>query len=117
MIRDVSEFRRTGVASRLVSELDVPVAAWRAAMCHAGHHDGVRVRTFLVPLNRVDPENRPGQLVFAVRTDPPPARAAQNQGLLRWWRSEDRNPRPKRHPEPLRRAPGNPTPRCPPMPG
>ena len=71
MIRDVSEFRRTGVASRLVSELDVPVAAWRAAMCDAGHHDGVRVRTFLVPLNRVDPEDRPGQLVFAVRTEPP----------------------------------------------
>jgi len=89
VIRDVSEFRRTGVASRLVSELDVPVAAWRAAMCHAGHHDGVRVRTFLVPLNRVDPENRPGQLVFAVRTVPPPDPSAQRLGLLHWWRVGD----------------------------
>ena len=35
MIRDVTEFRRTGVASRRVAELDIPVAAWRAAMCHA----------------------------------------------------------------------------------
>lgn len=89
MIRDVSEFRRTGVASRLVSELDVPVAAWRAAMCHAGHRDGVRVRTFLVPLNRVDPEDRPGQLVFAVRTVPPPDPSAQRLGLLHWWRVGD----------------------------
>jgi hypothetical protein len=89
VIRDVSEFRRTGVASRLVSELDVPVAAWRAAMCHAGHHDGVRVRTFLVPLNRVDPEDRPGQLVFAVRTVPPPDPSAQRPGLLHWWRVGD----------------------------
>ena len=89
VIRDVSEFRRTGVASRLVSELDVPVGAWRAAMCHAGHHDGVRLRTFLVPPNRVDPDDRPGQLVFAVRTDPPPDPAAQKLGLLHWWRVAD----------------------------
>ena len=89
MIRDVSEFRRTGVASRLVSELDVPVADWRAAMCHAGHRDGVRVRTFLVPHNRVDPEDRPGQLVFAVRTVPPPDPSAQRLGLLHWWRVGD----------------------------
>src|SRR3954452_12536276 len=51
MICDVTEFRRSGVAGRLVSELDVPVAVWRAAMCHAGRHDGVRIRTLLVPLS------------------------------------------------------------------
>ena len=49
MIRDVTEFRRTGVASRRVTELDIPVAAWRAAMCHAGRRDCARVRTFLLP--------------------------------------------------------------------
>ena len=48
---------------------------------------------------------------------PEMVKAAQNQGLLRWWRSDDRNPGPKRHPEPLRRAPGHPTPQRPPMPG
>ena len=89
MIRDVTEFRRTGVASRLVTELDVPVAAWRAAMCHAGHCDGVRVRTFLVPLNLLDPGDPPRQLVFAVRTDPPPDYAAQKLGLLHWCRVDE----------------------------
>jgi hypothetical protein len=89
VIRDVTEFRRTGVASRLVSELDIPVAAWRAAMCHAGHHDGVRVRTFLVPLDLLDPDDHPGHLVFAVRTDPPPDSSAQRLGLLHWWRVDE----------------------------
>jgi hypothetical protein len=91
MIRDVSEFRRSGVAGRLVSELDVPVAVWRAAMCHAGRHDGVRVRTFLVPLNLLGPDDSPRQMVFAVRTDPPPDPAAQKLGLLHWWRVDDLN--------------------------
>ena len=77
------------MASRLVTELDVPAAAWRAAMCHAGRRDGVRVRTFLLPLNLADPDDPPGQLVFAVRTDPPPDPGVQNQGLLRWWRVDD----------------------------
>ena len=91
MTRDVSEFRRSGVAGRLVSELDVPVAVWRAAMCHAGRHDGVRVRTFLVPLNLLGPNDSPRQMVFAVRTDPPPDPAAQKLGLLHWWRVDDLN--------------------------
>jgi hypothetical protein len=85
VIRDVAEFRRTGVASRRVADLDVPVAAWRAAMCHAGRRDRARVRTFLLP-----PVNDAGhprdQLVFAVRTDPPPDPAVQHRGMLRWWR-------------------------------
>ena len=86
MIRDVTEFRHTGVASRLVTELSIPVAAWRAAMCHTGRRDGVRVRTFLISLDPADP---PAQLVLAVRTDPPPDSAVQNEGLLRWWRIDD----------------------------
>ena len=90
MIRDVTEFRRTGVASRRVTELDIPVAAWRAAMCHAGRRDGARVRTFLLPrtIHADDPRD---QLVFAVRTDPPPDPAVQQQGLLRWWRIDELN--------------------------
>jgi hypothetical protein len=91
MIPDVSEFRRSGVAGRLVSELDVPVAVWRAAMCHAGRQDGVRVRTFLVPLSLLGPGDPPRQMVFAVRTDPPPDPAAQKLGLLHWWRVDDLN--------------------------
>jgi hypothetical protein len=91
MICDVTEFRRSGVAGRLVSELDVPVAVWRAEMCHAGRHDGVRVRTFLVPLSLLDPDDPPRQMVFAVRTDPPPDPAAQKLGLLHWWRVDDLN--------------------------
>jgi hypothetical protein len=92
MIHDVAEFRRTGVASRQVAALDVPVASWRAAMCHAGRRDGVRVRTFLIPLNQVDPvdpDDARDQLVFAIRTVPPPDPAAQILGLLHWWRIGD----------------------------
>ena len=90
MIRDVIEFRRTGVASRWVTELDVPVAVWRAAMCHAGRRDGGRVRTFLLPrtIDATDPRD---QLVVAVRTDPPPDPAVQQQGLVRWWRIDELN--------------------------
>jgi hypothetical protein len=90
MIRDVTEFRRTGVASRRVTELDIPVAAWRAAMCHAGRRDGARVRTFLLP-RTIDADDPRDQLVFAVRTDPPPDPAVQQQGLLRWWRVDELN--------------------------
>ena len=90
MIRDVTEFRRTGVASRRVTELDIPVAAWRAAMCHAGRRDGARVRTFLAP-RTIDADDPRDQLVFAVRTDPPPDPAVQQQGLLRWWRVDELN--------------------------
>ena len=90
MIRDVTEFRRTGLATRRVTELDIPVAAWRAAMCHAGRQDSARVRTFLVPPT-VDADDPRDQLVFAVRTDPPPDPAVLQQGLLRWWRIDELN--------------------------
>jgi hypothetical protein len=89
MIRDVAKFRRTGMVSRRVSELDLPIAAWRAAMCHAGRRDGTPVRTLLVPIGLVGPDGPWDHLVFAVRTDPPPDPAAQSQGVLRWWRVED----------------------------
>jgi hypothetical protein len=90
VIRDVSEFRRTGVACRRVTDLDIPVAAWRAAMCHAGRGDGARVRTFLFS-GTIDANDSRDQLVFAVRTDPPPDPAVQEQGLLRWWRVDELN--------------------------
>jgi hypothetical protein len=90
MIRDVTEFRRTGVATRRVTELEIPVAAWRAAMCHAGRRDDARVRTFLLPPT-IDADDTQDQLVFAVRTDPPPDPAVQQQGLLRWWRVDELN--------------------------
>jgi hypothetical protein len=91
LIRDVAELRRTGVASRRVAELDIPAAAWRAAMCHAGDRDGARVRTFLIPPTAVDADGRRNQPVCAVRTDPPPDLAVQQQGLLRWWRVDELN--------------------------
>lgn len=91
MIRDVTEFSRTGVVWRRVDDLGVPVGAWRAAMCHTGRRDGARVRTFLVPAAVPDSTTPAGQLVFAVRTDPPPEPEAQRQGLLRWWRVDELN--------------------------
>jgi hypothetical protein len=64
MIRDVTEFSRTGVASRRVTELDIPVAAWRAAMCHAGRRESVRVRAFLIPpTRRVGPDQQQRRLL------------------------------------------------------
>ena len=90
MIGDVIEFRRTGMACRWVTDLDIPVAAWRAAMCDAGRRDGARVRTFLIPPT-TDANVPPDQLVFAVRTDPPPDPAVQERGLLRWWPIDELN--------------------------
>jgi hypothetical protein len=69
MIRDVTEFRRTGVASRRVTELDIPVAAWRAAMCHAGRRDGARVRTFLLP-RTIDADDPRDQLACCATRSP-----------------------------------------------
>jgi hypothetical protein len=92
VIRDVAEFTRTGVVWRRVDDLGIPVGAWRAAMCHAGRRSGARVRTFMVPSAASDAGGASAeQLVFAVRTDPPPDPAAQRQGLLRWWRVDELN--------------------------
>jgi hypothetical protein len=89
VIRDIVELRRTGVASRLVAELDIPASTWRSAMCHAGRRDGARVRTFLIPPAVVDAHSSRHQLVFAVRTNPPPDPVVQRHGLLRWWRVDE----------------------------
>src|SRR4051794_8673376 len=59
-------------------------------MCHAGRRDDARVRTFLLPPT-IDADDPRDQLVFAVRTDPPPDPAVQQQGLLRWWRIDELN--------------------------
>ena len=59
-------------------------------MCHAGRRDDARVRTFLLP-RTIDADDPRDQLVFAVRTDPPPDPAVQQHGLLRWWRIDELN--------------------------
>jgi len=82
----MAEFHRVGVACRRVDELTVPVEAWRAAMCHAARRHGTRVRTFLVPPGA---DGRSGQMVFAVRIDPPPTADAEQDGLLRRWRLDE----------------------------
>jgi hypothetical protein len=90
VIRDVAEFRRTGVASRRVAELDVPVEVWRAAMCQVARQDGARVRTFVVPSTPSEPDDRPaGRMVFAVRVDPPPDRIGGQDRQVRWWRLDE----------------------------
>jgi len=95
VIRDVVEFRRAGLASRRVAELNIPVKAWRAAMRHAGGRAGTPVHTFLLPLHLATAVDREDQLVYAIRTDPPPDVTAQQQGLL-WWRRVDQLDTPVR---------------------
>ena len=89
MIGDVAAFRRTGVAGRRIAELEIPVEAWRAAMCHAARCDGARVRTFVVPSTVTTPDDRHGRMVFAVRVDPPPDPYAETAGHVRWWRVDE----------------------------
>jgi hypothetical protein len=89
MIRDVADFLRTGVASRRVADLDIPVEAWRAAMGHVARRNGHRVRTFVVPSTAAEPDSRVGRTVFAVRVDPPPDPVAGRDGNVRWWRLAD----------------------------
>jgi hypothetical protein len=88
VIRDVVEFRRCGLACRRVAELHIPVEAWRAAIRHAGRRADTPVHTFLLPPHLATPRDRQDQLVYAVRTDPPPDVAGLWQGLL-WWRRVD----------------------------
>ena len=71
MIRDVTEFSRTGVVCRRVDELDVPVGAWRPAMCHAGRRQGARVRTFLIPPSVVSADEP--RIGWCSASAPPPA--------------------------------------------
>lgn len=90
MIRDVADFRRTGVAGRRIAELSMPVEVWRAAMCQIARRDGARIRTFVVPASvagQKDPHV--GGMVFAVRVDPPPDRCADGGGHVRWWHVDE----------------------------
>ena len=88
MIRDLADFRRTGVASRRVVELGIPVEAWRAAMCRTARRDGARVRTFVVP-SPVAVDDPVGRTVFAVRVDPPPDPHSEQGRHVRWWRVDE----------------------------
>jgi hypothetical protein len=88
VIRDVVEFRRCGLACRRVAEMNVPVAAWRAAIRQAARRADTPVHTFLVPRRADTAAERQDQLVYAVRTDPPPDVTGAWQGLL-WCRRVD----------------------------
>ena len=90
VIRDVSEFRRTGVASRLVSELDVPVE------CLAGRDVSRRAprRRSATHLPRSAQPRRPGRSPRAAgvrrpHRPHPPTLLTQKLGLLHWWRVAD----------------------------
>jgi hypothetical protein len=95
MIRDVVDFRETGLACRRVAELNIPVKAWRAAMRHAGGRAGTPVCTFLLPAHPTTIGDRQDQLIYAVRTHPAPDVTGQQQGLL-WWRRVDQLDTPLR---------------------
>jgi hypothetical protein len=82
------EFRRYGLACRRVAGLNIPVEAWRAAMHRAGRLADTPVHTFLVPPRPVTAIDREDQLVYAVRTYPPPDVAGLWHGRL-WWRRVD----------------------------
>ena len=88
MILDVIEFRRYGLACRRVADLNIPVSAWRAAMRQAGRRLDAPVHTFLVPPRPATAVDRQDQLVYAVRTSPPPEVTGLSEGLL-WWRRVD----------------------------
>jgi hypothetical protein len=88
VIRDVVEFRRCGLACRRVADLNIPVDAWRAAMRQTGRRVNTPVHTFLIPPRPTTADERLDQLVYAVRTDPPPEVIGLSHGLL-WWRRTD----------------------------
>jgi len=88
VILDVIEFRRYGLACRRVADLNIPVSAWRAAMRQAGRRLAAPVHTFLVPPRPATAVDRQDQLVYAVRTSPPPEVTGLSEGLL-WWRRVD----------------------------
>lgn len=91
VIRDVTELRELGQVYRRVADLDVDLDTWRAGMRRAARREGIRIRTFVVepaPSETIDdltdglddllrhapPDTAsPAALVYAVRTDHPPA--------------------------------------------
>jgi hypothetical protein len=84
VIRDVVEFGRSGLARRRIADLNIPVEAWRAAIRQAGRRADTPVHTFLVPPQPITAVDREDQVVYAVRTDPPPDAAGMEHRLLRW---------------------------------
>jgi hypothetical protein len=88
VILDVIEFRRYGLACRRVADLNIPVSAWRAAMRKTGRRVDAPVHTFLVPPRPATAVEGQDQLVYAVRTSPPPEVTGLSEGLL-WWRRVD----------------------------
>jgi hypothetical protein len=97
VIRDVLALREAGQVCRLVTELEMPAAAWRAAIRDGARLEGIRIRTFLIPSGRnapacgepTDHETGPHlQIVCAVRTDVAPD-APEGRTDRLWWRRVD----------------------------
>jgi hypothetical protein len=107
VIRDIQALRETGQVWRYVAELDIPPAAWRAAIREIARLEGIRIRTFLIPSIDSDPsiDNAPvrsepagdgpdgpddvsAQMVCAVRTNVAPD-APEGRTDPLWWRRVD----------------------------
>jgi hypothetical protein len=107
VIRDIQALRETGQVWRHVAELDIPPAAWRAAIREIARLEGMRIRTFLIPSIDPDPsidnaparsepagdrssgpDDIPAQMVCAVRTDVAPD-AVEGRTNPLWWRRVD----------------------------
>ena len=97
VIRDVLALREAGQVCRLVTELEMPAAAWRAAIRDGARLEGIRIRTVLIPSGRnapacgepTDHETDPHlQIVCAVRTDVAPD-APEGRTDRLWWRRVD----------------------------
>lgn len=86
VIRDVVEFRRSGLAYRPVAELNILVQAWRAAMRHAGRRADTLVHTFLGPPHLATPADR--ETRWSTPSAPIPHLVPRGQRLL-WWRRVD----------------------------
>jgi DNA-binding CsgD family transcriptional regulator len=50
VIRDVAELRERGQVYRRADELQVDAATWRAGMRRAARREGMRIRTYVIPL-------------------------------------------------------------------
>jgi hypothetical protein len=83
---------------RSIAELDIPPAAWRAAIREIARLEGIRIRTFLTPsLDNAPVRGEPagdgpddvfGAMVCAVRTDVAPG-APEGRTDPLWWRRVD----------------------------
>jgi hypothetical protein len=104
VILDIAELRGLGQVYRRIDELDVDVDTWRAAMRRAARREGMRIRTFIVEKAavRVDDESAPrSDVVFAVRTDLPPADPAELAAIVDSLPAPPGRYEPARRPSPL----------------